>query len=65
MTVLEKNSELVQKLELFSKSKFGIEKEEVAKILCRVRCQDVGYTLISKKGTSECIWYADSFIINI
>ena len=62
---MDSNKDLVKKLEFLSKSKYGIEKDEVAKILCRVRCNDVGYTLIEKKGTAECIWYSDSLIINI
>ena len=64
MSALDKNKDLVQTLEIIQKSRNGIEKSDVSTILCRVRCDDKGYTLIQTKN-QDCVWYQDSLIINI
>lgn len=46
MDAMEKNKDLVKTLEIIQKSRNGIEKSEVLAIICRVRCEEKGYTLI-------------------
>lgn len=50
MNALEKNKDLVQTLEIIQSSRNGIEKSDISSILCRVRCDDKGYTLIQTKN---------------
>ena len=50
------NKDVVQKLELIQKQRLGIEKQDVKEIMCRVRCNDVGYTLVQSKNL-DCVWY--------
>ena len=61
---LEKNKDLVKTLEIIQKQRNGIERSDVKKIICRIRCNDIGYTLIQCRNM-ECIWYQDSLILNI
>ena len=56
MGAVNMNKELVQKLELIQKQRTGIEKVDVKEIMCRVRCNDVGYTLVQSKNL-DCTWY--------
>ena len=61
---MAKNRDLLQTLEIVQKQRNGIDRHDVKSILCRIRCNDVGYTLIQSKSL-ECIWYQDSLIINV
>jgi hypothetical protein len=54
----------VQTLEIVQKQRTGIERSDVKDILCRIRCNDIGYTLVLNK-TGDSVWYQDSLIINI
>lgn len=59
-----KNKDLESSMEIIQKQRLGIDKDEVSKILCRVRCNDIGYSLLQKKDF-DCVWFADSLVINI
>ena len=62
--VMQQNKDLVQTLEIVQKQRTGIERSDVKDILCRLKCNDVGYTLIQNKS-GDCVWFQDSLIINI
>ena len=64
LNALEKNKDLVKTLEIIQNQRNGIDKSDVKAILCRLRCDDINYTLIQRKDM-ETVWYQDSIIINI
>lgn len=64
LNALAKNKELLTTLEIIQRQRSNIERPDVKKLLCRIKCNDVGYTLIENKN-SDCQWFQDSMIINI
>ena len=64
LNALAKNKELLTTLEIIQRQRSNIERPDVKKLLCRIKCNDVGYTLIENKN-SDCQWFQDNMIINI
>ena len=42
----------------------GIERRQVKALLCRIKCNEIGYTLIERTNM-KCEWYQDTDILNI
>ena len=61
---MDKNKDLLQTLEIIQKKSNSIDRFDIKQLLCRIKCNDIGYTLIENKN-QECIWFQDSLIINI
>lgn len=64
MEVLNKNKELLQMLDIIQKQRTSIDRNEVKSLAARIKCNDIGYTLIEHKN-HEMIWFQDSLIVNI
>jgi len=60
----DKIKEYTKKMKDHTKYKEGVSHAEVKKILCRIRFNNAGYTLIECKD-GECIFYQDSQIVKI
>jgi hypothetical protein len=55
---------LAQQLSDLHRRRNGIDKSQVAQILCRVKVGEMGYTLV-QDVQHACEWYRDTMIVNI
>lgn len=51
-------------LDIIQKQRTSIDRNEVKSLAARIKCNDIGYTLIEHKN-HEMIWFQDSLIVNI